>query len=67
LGGSFVDRNNMEEAILLLMILLGKFNLMRTVRNLSVMHHLTFALAMSGQLIPLAESTQTNSEGWRGF
>jgi hypothetical protein len=22
---------------------------------------------MSGQLIPLAESTQTNSEGWRGF
>jgi ATP-dependent RNA helicase DHX36 len=57
----------MEEAILLLMILLGKFNLMRTVRNLSVMHHLTFALAMSGQLIPLAESTQTNSEGWRGF
>jgi ATP-dependent RNA helicase DHX36 len=44
----------MEEAILLLMILLRKFNLKRIERDPSVMHHLTFALAMSGQLIPLA-------------
>ncbi|KAG2548529.1 hypothetical protein PVAP13_9KG191000 [Panicum virgatum] len=54
LDGSFVPCNNMEEAILLLMILLRKFNLKRIERDPSVMHHLTFALAMSGQLIPLA-------------
>ncbi|CAN6318178.1 unnamed protein product [Urochloa humidicola] len=54
LDGSFVPRNNMEEAILLLMILLRKFNLKRIERDPSVMHHLTFALSMSGQLIPLA-------------
>jgi len=38
----------MEKAILLLMFLLGNFNLMRIERNLSLMHHFTFALAMSG-------------------
>jgi ATP-dependent RNA helicase DHX36 len=54
LDGSFVPHNNMEEAILLLMILLRKFNLKRIERDPSVMHHLTFALSMSGQLIPLA-------------
>ncbi|KAL6643112.1 hypothetical protein ACP70R_021293 [Stipagrostis hirtigluma subsp. patula] len=54
LDGSFVPRNNMEEAILLLLILLRKFNLKRVQRDDSVMHHLTFALSMSGQLIPLA-------------
>ncbi|KAL6883797.1 hypothetical protein ACP4OV_011211 [Aristida adscensionis] len=54
LDGSFVPRNNMEEAILLLMILLRKFNLKRVERDPSVMHHLTFALSMSGQLNPLA-------------
>ncbi|TVU30404.1 hypothetical protein EJB05_22025 [Eragrostis curvula] len=55
LDGSFVPRNNMEEAILLLMILLRKFNLKRVERDPSVMHHLTFALSMSGQLNPLAK------------
>uniref|UniRef100_A0A0A9DXL2 Uncharacterized protein n=1 Tax=Arundo donax TaxID=35708 RepID=A0A0A9DXL2_ARUDO len=44
----------MEEAILLLMILLRKFNLKRVERDPSVMHHLTFALSMSGKLNPLA-------------
>jgi tetratricopeptide repeat protein 7 len=55
LDGSFVPRNNMEEAILLLMILWRKFNLKRIERDPSVMHHLTFALSMSGQLNPLAK------------
>lgn len=54
LDGSFVPRNNLEEAILLLMILLLKFNLKRLERDPTVMHHLTFALSMSGRLKPLA-------------
>ncbi|KQJ97046.1 hypothetical protein BRADI_3g28490v3 [Brachypodium distachyon] len=54
LDGSFVPRNNLEEATLLLMILLRKFNLGRVERDPTVMHHLTFALSMSGQLKPLA-------------
>lgn len=52
--GSFVPENNFEEAILLLMILLMKFNLGWLERDLTVMHHLTFALSMSGRLKPLA-------------
>uniref|UniRef100_A0ACD5WVZ3 Uncharacterized protein n=1 Tax=Avena sativa TaxID=4498 RepID=A0ACD5WVZ3_AVESA len=52
--GSFVPRNNLEEAILLLMILLMKFNLGRLERDPTVMHHLTYALSMSGRLKPLA-------------
>lgn len=55
LDGSFVPHNNMEEAILLLMILLRKFNLKRVEWDPSVMHHLTFALSISGQLNPLAK------------
>uniref|UniRef100_A0A0D9VPB1 Uncharacterized protein n=1 Tax=Leersia perrieri TaxID=77586 RepID=A0A0D9VPB1_9ORYZ len=54
LDGSFVPRNNLEEAILLLVLLLRKFNLKRLERDPTVMHHLTFALSMSGQLKPLA-------------
>ncbi|VAI10502.1 unnamed protein product [Triticum turgidum subsp. durum] len=54
LDGSFVPRNNLEEAILLLMILLMKFNLKRLERDPTVMHHLTFALSISGRLKPLA-------------
>uniref|UniRef100_A0ACD5U644 Uncharacterized protein n=1 Tax=Avena sativa TaxID=4498 RepID=A0ACD5U644_AVESA len=44
----------MEEATLLLMILLRKFNLRRVERDPTVMHHLTFALSMLGQLKQLA-------------
>ncbi|KAG8073381.1 hypothetical protein GUJ93_ZPchr0006g44057 [Zizania palustris] len=54
LDGSFVPHNNLEEAILILMLLLRKFNLKRLERDPTVMHHLTFALSMSGQLKPLA-------------
>ncbi|CAN6296607.1 unnamed protein product [Urochloa humidicola] len=53
LDGLFVPQNNLEEAILLLLILLMKFSL-RIQRDPSVMHHLTFALSMCGQLKPLA-------------
>ncbi|XP_062205142.1 protein NPGR2-like [Phragmites australis] len=63
LDGSFVPRNNMEEAILLLMILLRKFNLKRIESDPSVMHHLTFALSMSGQLNPLAEQFEISLPG----
>ncbi|CAD6201897.1 unnamed protein product [Miscanthus lutarioriparius] len=54
LDGLFVPQNNLEEAILLLLILLVKFNLKRIERDATVMHHLTFALSVSGQLKPLA-------------
>ncbi|XP_062216846.1 protein NPGR2-like isoform X2 [Phragmites australis] len=53
LDGLFVTRNNLEEAILLFLILLMKFNLKRVERDPTVMHHLTFALSVSGQLKPL--------------
>ncbi|GJN30236.1 hypothetical protein PR202_gb18526 [Eleusine coracana subsp. coracana] len=54
LNGSFVPQNNLEEAIVLLLVLLTKFNLKRIERDPTVMHHLTFALSLSGQLKPLA-------------
>ncbi|KAK3150425.1 hypothetical protein QOZ80_3AG0232970 [Eleusine coracana subsp. coracana] len=54
LNGSFVPQNNLEEAIILLLVLLTKFNLKRIERDPTVMHHLTFALSLSGQLKPLA-------------
>ncbi|TVU48457.1 hypothetical protein EJB05_08095 [Eragrostis curvula] len=54
LNDSFIPRNNLEEAILLLLVLLMKFNLKRIERDPTVMHHLTFALSVSGQLKPLA-------------
>lgn len=54
LDGLFIPQNNLEEAILLLLILLTKFNCKRIERDPTVMHHLTFALSVSGQLKPLA-------------
>lgn len=54
LNGSFLPQNNLEEAIVLLLVLLMKFNLKRIERDPTVMHHLTFALSLSGQLKPLA-------------
>ncbi|WVZ90781.1 hypothetical protein U9M48_037048 [Paspalum notatum var. saurae] len=53
--GSFVPRNNLEEAILLLMILLKKFFLGKTHWDPSVMEHLTFALSLCGQTSILAK------------
>ncbi|CAD6269822.1 unnamed protein product [Miscanthus lutarioriparius] len=53
--GSFVPRNNLEEAILLLMILLKKWFLGKTHWDPSVMEHLTFALSLCGQTSILAK------------
>ncbi|KAF3792190.1 Tetratricopeptide repeat protein 7B [Nymphaea thermarum] len=52
--GSFIPRNNLEEAILLLLILLRKIALKRIAWDESIIHHLTFALAVSGSLRSLA-------------
>jgi tetratricopeptide (TPR) repeat protein len=52
--GSFVPKNNLEEAILLLMILLKKWYLGKTHWDPSVMEHLTFALSLCGQTTVLA-------------
>ncbi|XP_043704818.1 protein NPGR2-like [Telopea speciosissima] len=52
--GSFVPRNNIEEAVLLLMILLRKFALKRIEWDPSIMDHLSFALSVSGELRTLA-------------
>ncbi|XP_062204610.1 protein NPG1-like [Phragmites australis] len=53
--GSFVPRNNFEEAILLLMILMKKWFLGKTHWDPSVMEHLTFALSLCGQTSVLAK------------
>lgn len=53
--GSFVPKNNVEEAILLLMILLRKWYLGKTHWDPSVMEHLTFALSFCGQTSVLAK------------
>lgn len=53
--GSFVPRNNLEEAILLLMILLKKWFLGKTHWDPSVMEHLTFALSLCGQTSIIAK------------
>jgi tetratricopeptide repeat protein 7 len=53
--GSFVPRNNLEEAILLLMILLKKWFLGKTYWDPSLMEHLTFALSLCDQTFVLAK------------
>ena len=53
-GQFFVPRNNIEEAILLLMILLRKVSLNRIEWDPSVLDHLTYALSISGGLRALA-------------
>nr|CAD1843770.1 unnamed protein product [Ananas comosus var. bracteatus] len=58
MDGSFIPRNNMEEAVLLLMILLRKFALKRLKWDPSVIDHLSFALSVSGQLKPLADQVE---------
>ncbi|XP_058736985.1 protein NPG1-like [Vicia villosa] len=53
--GSFVPKNNLEEAILLLMILLRKFSLGKIKWDPSIMEHLTFALSACGETSILAK------------
>ncbi|KAF3674000.1 putative tetratricopeptide repeat protein 7A-like isoform X2 [Capsicum annuum] len=54
MDGSFVPRNNTEEAILLLMILLKKISLQWIEWDPSILDHLSYALSISGSLKTLA-------------
>ncbi|CAI8614362.1 unnamed protein product [Vicia faba] len=54
IDSSFVPRNNTEEAILLLMILLRKISLNKIEWDPSILEHLSFALSVSGNLTALA-------------
>lgn len=52
--GSYVPKNNLEEAILLLMILIRKFRHGKIKWDPSIMEHLTFALSICSQTSVLA-------------
>ncbi|GJN04380.1 hypothetical protein PR202_ga21926 [Eleusine coracana subsp. coracana] len=52
--GSFVPKNNVEEAILLLLILLRRWYQGKTHWDPSVMEHLTYALSLCGESLVLA-------------
>ncbi|KAK2355294.1 protein NPG1 [Trifolium repens] len=56
--GSYVPKNNIEEAILLLMIILRKCSLGKAKWDPSVMEHLTFALSVCGETSILAKQFQ---------
>lgn len=58
MGSSFVPRNNMEEAILLLMILLRKVRLKRIEWDQSVLDHLSYALSACGGLKALGKELE---------
>ncbi|KAK1289695.1 hypothetical protein QJS10_CPB18g01946 [Acorus calamus] len=58
MDGSFIPRNNIEEALLLLMILLRNSALDVIEWDPSVLDHLTFALSMSGELKALANQVE---------
>ncbi|KDP40367.1 hypothetical protein JCGZ_02365 [Jatropha curcas] len=56
--GSFVPRNNIEEAVLLLLILLRKFACKRIGWDPSILDHLSFALSVSGEPWALAHQIE---------
>ncbi|XP_043702961.1 protein NPG1-like isoform X2 [Telopea speciosissima] len=58
IDGCYVPRNNLEEAILLLMIILRKCYLGKTKWDPSVMEHFTFALSLCGQTSVLARNIE---------
>ncbi|KAM4125585.1 hypothetical protein ACB094_01G320400 [Castanea mollissima] len=58
IDGSYVPKNNLEEAILLLMILMRKFILGKTQWDPSIMDHLTFALSVCSQTPVLAKQLE---------
>ncbi|XAR58660.1 hypothetical protein NMG60_11014142 [Bertholletia excelsa] len=63
---SFVPRNNIEEAILLLMILIRKVSLKRIEWDPSIMDHLSYALSVSGELCALAKQVEELLPGTMG-
>lgn len=52
--GSFIPRNNIEEAVLLLLLILQKFSLKRIEWDPSILNHLFFALSIAGEFQSLA-------------
>ncbi|KHN01088.1 Tetratricopeptide repeat protein 7A [Glycine soja] len=58
LDGSFVPRNNIEEAVLLLLILLRKSILGYIAWDPSLLDHLSFALSVSGEFKTLAQQIE---------
>lgn len=56
--GSYVPKNNLEEAVLILMILVRKFNLGKIKWDPSVMEHLTFALSLCSQTSVLGKQLE---------
>lgn len=58
IDGSYVPRNNLEESILLLMILMRKSYLGKIKWDPSVMEHLTFALSLCSQTSVLAKQLE---------
>ncbi|CAI9770568.1 unnamed protein product [Fraxinus pennsylvanica] len=58
MDSSFVPRNNTEEAILLLIILLRKVTLKRIEWDPSILDHLSYALSISGGLRALANQVE---------
>ncbi|XP_018447352.1 protein NPGR2-like [Raphanus sativus] len=58
--GSFIPRSNVEEAILLLMLLLRKVNQKRIITwdAADILDHLTFALTVAGDLTALAKQLE---------
>ncbi|PNY06655.1 tetratricopeptide repeat protein 7A-like [Trifolium pratense] len=56
--GAYVPKNNIEEAILLLMIIVRKCSLGKAKWDPSVMEHLTFALSVCGETSILAKQFQ---------
>ncbi|CAH8340729.1 unnamed protein product [Eruca vesicaria subsp. sativa] len=56
--GSFIPRNNVEEAVLLLMLLLWKVNQKRISWDAAILDHLSFALTVAGDLTALAKQLE---------
>ncbi|XP_075491569.1 protein NPGR2-like isoform X1 [Primulina tabacum] len=58
IDSSFVPKNNIEEAILLLIILLRKASLMKIELDPSILDHFTYALSISGGIGALANQLE---------
>ncbi|MFS7895580.1 putative tetratricopeptide-like helical domain superfamily, protein NPG1 [Helianthus anomalus] len=58
IDGTYAPKNNLEEAILLLMILMRKFSLGKAKWDPAVVEHLTFALSICSQTCVLANQLE---------
>ncbi|XP_075075452.1 protein NPGR2-like [Nicotiana tabacum] len=56
--GSFIPRNNIEEAILLLLVLLRRYIVNKIVWDPSILDHLCFALSIAGEFRALAHQVE---------